>query len=182
MSSLARRWAMALFEVAHARGALETVAQDLAGIDAVVADPGIRAVVARPELPPSVRKTIVARLGEGRHEFVRNLLEALGARRRLAVLLDLRAAFDALVLESKNEVIAVVESAHAIADPMRGQLVAMAHRLSGRVAHLQFKLKPELVGGIRLRVGNTLWDGSVAAALDELRLRLLEVPLARASN
>ncbi|MBI5852286.1 MAG: ATP synthase F1 subunit delta [Planctomycetes bacterium] len=182
MSSLARRWAKALFEVAHARGALETVGTDLVGIDDVLADPTIRAVVARPELSPSVRRTIVKQLGEGRHEFVRNLLEALGARRRLAVLLDLRAAFDALVLESRNEVVAVVESAHEIAGSMRGQLVAMAHRLSGRVAHLQFEVKPELVGGIRLRVGNTLWDGSVAAALGELRLRLLAAPLARAST
>ncbi|MCC6785698.1 MAG: ATP synthase F1 subunit delta [Planctomycetes bacterium] len=182
MSTLSRRWARALFEVAASQSAVDAVAADLAGIDGVLADPELREFIARPELQATARQVIQQRLGEGRHALVRNLLGVLAERRRLGLLLELRLAFDELVLSSRGEVRGLVETAHALGEAERERLAATAAKLSGRVVHLAVQVKPELIGGIRLRVGNTLWDGSVAQALDELRERLLEAPLARAAH
>ena len=180
MTSLARRYARALFEVAEERKATEAVAADLAHFDAVLADADLRAAVLRPELPASLVGRLVAKLGEGRHELVRNLLLALAGRRRLGLLVELRAAFDALALASRGEVEGVVESARPLAAAEVDALAAEASRLSGRKVHLRVREVPELIGGVRLRVGNTLWDGSVASQLEGLRQRLRDVPIASA--
>lgn len=178
MTAIARRWARALFEVSEARQVIDAVAGELASLDEILADAELRAIVTRAELPGSVVHKIVERLAEGRHELVRNLLVAIGTRRRLPVLVDLRAAFDSLVLASRGEVTGTVESARALGAAELAGLEAAAAKLSGKKVHLTVRENPGLIGGVRLRVGNTLWDGSVVAALEGLRERLLEVPIA----
>jgi F-type H+-transporting ATPase subunit delta len=178
MSVLARRYARALFEVAEARAAVDAVAADLASIDAVFADPELRTHVLRSDLSARAVGSLLARLGEGRHELVRNLLRALGQRRRHHVLPDLAAAFEAIARDARGEIAGVAESAGPLGDAERDALRALAGRLSGRSVHLEFHEDPELIGGVRLRLGNTLYDGSVAATLAGLRQRLLDVRIA----
>ncbi|MEY2982568.1 MAG: synthase delta subunit, partial [Planctomycetota bacterium] len=81
MTLLAGRYARALFEVADARGAVDAVAADLAAIDGILADPELRAHAARADLSGGAARVLLDRLGEGRHELVRNLFEVLKRRR-----------------------------------------------------------------------------------------------------
>ena len=175
---LARRYAKALFEAAQGAGAVDTIAADLAAIDAVVADSGVRRVVVSPEISGAVRGQVVARLGEGRHALTRNLLGVLARRRRTAILPELRAAFDADVRESRGEVTGVVESARSLGSDALAEVEQLAGKLAGgRTVYLTVRENPSLIGGIRLKIGNTLFDGSVATQLDELHKRLMEAPI-----
>lgn len=63
---------------------------------------------------------------------------------------------------------AIVESATELSDDMRYQLKAGLSKKYGRDLTLQYALKPELLGGIRVRVGSDVWDGSVKARLEAL--------------
>ncbi|MBX7207980.1 MAG: ATP synthase F1 subunit delta [Verrucomicrobiaceae bacterium] len=67
---------------------------------------------------------------------------------------------------------AVVESATAISDDMRFQLKAGLAKKYGRELALQFQVVPELLGGIRVKVGSDVWDGSVKARLEALKNQL----------
>lgn len=67
---------------------------------------------------------------------------------------------------------AIVESATELSDDMRYQLKAGLSKKYGRDLSLQFALKPELLGGIRVRVGSDVWDGSVKARLEALAVSL----------
>lgn len=177
MTSLARRYARALFEVAQERDAVDPVAADLAAIDTVLQDPELRGIVAREDLSARAISGLTSRLAEGRHELVQNLLHTLESRRRHTVLLGLRESYDALVRAARGEITGTAEVAREVGDEQRRALEELAGRLSGKRVHLRFQQAPELIGGVRLRLGNTLYDGSVATRLEELQKKLLEAPL-----
>lgn len=178
MSPLARRYARALFEVAQEKGVVDAIAADIASIDGALADEGLRALVAREDLSGRAVAQLLGKLGEGRHALVGNLLTALESRRRHPVLLELRAAFDHFVREARGELVGVAESARPLDGESEQALAQLAGRLSGRKVDLRFEHEPELIGGVRLRLGNTLYDGSIATRLEELHQRLLDAPLA----
>lgn len=178
MSGLVRRWAQAAFDVASAQGAVDAVGQDLAQIAEVLNDADLRALVQRPELSTSLRDRLTLGLSRDRHPLTGNLLRALAARRRLALLTELPKAFEALVLASRGEVRGVVETSHPLDEAAMATLGRAAEQLSGQKVVLDVRQNPALIGGVRLRVGNTLWDGSVSARLERLRQQLLEAPLA----
>jgi F-type H+-transporting ATPase subunit delta len=67
---------------------------------------------------------------------------------------------------------AQVESASELDSTMRSQLQESLNRKYGRPLALEFSLKPELLGGIRVRVGSDVWDGTVKARLEALRSQL----------
>lgn len=64
---------------------------------------------------------------------------------------------------------ATVESATALEPAQQQQLQQSLNAKYGREISLAFSLKPELLGGIRVRVGSDVWDGSVKARLEGLK-------------
>ncbi|MBL8756526.1 MAG: F0F1 ATP synthase subunit delta, partial [Planctomycetes bacterium] len=93
-------------------------------------------------------------------------------RRRLDVLFDLGPAFRALAMAARGEVDGVAESAHPLEAADLAALTELAGRLSGKKVRLTVAIRPELLGGVRLCVGNVLYDGSLRAALDQLEHKL----------
>jgi F-type H+-transporting ATPase subunit delta len=96
----------------------------------------------------------------------------LQQRRRLDVLFDLGPAYRAMVMNARGEVDGVAESAHALDAQELAALAELASRLSGKKVKLTTAHRPELLGGVRLRVGNVLYDGSLRATLDQLEQKL----------
>ncbi|MGA0868373.1 MAG: F0F1 ATP synthase subunit delta, partial [Planctomycetota bacterium] len=81
--------------------------------------------------------------------------------------------FDELVRQARGEVRGRVETAGPIDEAQRGSIQELASKLAGRSVALEFSDNPALLGGVRLQLGNTLYDGSVATRLGALRQRLL---------
>jgi F-type H+-transporting ATPase subunit delta len=178
MSLLGRRYARALFEAARDQNAVDAVANDLVAIDAVVEDPQVAAAITNPDVSAEARGRVLARLGEGRHQLTQNVLAVLNRRRRTELLLELREAYEVDVRESRGEVVGIVESAKGLGPAELEGIEALAGRLAGgKQVYLTVRENPALIGGIRLKLGNTLYDGSVATQLDELHRRLMEAPL-----
>ncbi len=67
---------------------------------------------------------------------------------------------------------AIVESATELDATQRQQLQQSLNSKYGRSLALEFSLNPELLGGIRVRVGSDVWDGSVKARLENLKAQL----------
>ena len=65
-----------------------------------------------------------------------------------------------------------VESATPLSDDMRYQLKAGLAKKYSHELTLDFHVKPELLGGIRVKVGSDVWDGSVKARLEALKNQL----------
>lgn len=67
---------------------------------------------------------------------------------------------------------AVVESATFLTDDIQAGLKSSLSQKYGRELALEFHIKPELLGGIRVKVGSDVWDGSVKARLEALKASL----------
>ena len=67
---------------------------------------------------------------------------------------------------------ALVESATPLTADLQSNLASSLAAKYGRPLSLEFQTQPELLGGIRVKVGSDVWDGSVKARLENLRVSL----------
>lgn len=172
MTLLAKRYATALFALAKDKGAADAVAADMAVLHSELHSPGASALLTSPDVSIEERDKVLSKLTEGRHELVANLVGVLQHRRRLEVLADMPTSYRALLMEERGEVEGVAESAHPLGAEELTALTDLAKRLSGKKVVLTAKHNPALLGGVRLIVGNVLYDGSLQAALTQLRNKL----------
>ena len=112
--------------------------------------------------------------------FVSGALDANRARRvgqRLASSdrrgsLSILAEFHRLLQLNHGRHVAVIESATALAGPVREEILADLSRVYGPRLHTAFAENPTLVGGVRIRVGSDVYDGSLRSRLAALAARL----------
>ncbi|MCP5557206.1 MAG: F0F1 ATP synthase subunit delta [Verrucomicrobiaceae bacterium] len=81
-------------------------------------------------------------------------------------------AFSVLVRTEVERQRALVESATALGDGIKSELQTGLSKKYGRPLNVEFSVKPELIGGIRVRVGSDVWDGSVKSRLELLHSSL----------
>jgi len=111
---------------------------------------------------------IDGRLDEGRVRQVARRLGGSGRRGSIAVLSSLRR----MVKLDRDRHRAVVETATSLPDDLRDEVQADLARLYGSGLATSFETRPDLIGGMRIRVGSDVYDGSVRARLAAIESRL----------
>lgn len=172
MTLLAKRYATALHVLATQQQAVDAVAADLAAVHAALASPAARALITSPDVTAAECAGVLGKLVAGRHTLVQNLVGVLQHRRRLDVLFDLHPAYRALMMAARGELEGVAETAHPLGADELAALTALAGRLTGKKVQLTVAQRADLLGGVRLRLGNVLYDGSLRASLDQLQQKL----------
>ncbi|MCB1228314.1 MAG: F0F1 ATP synthase subunit delta [Verrucomicrobiales bacterium] len=102
---------------------------------------------------------------------VRQVVEKVGASKPRSYVGILN-SFAHLVRSEVERQRAIVEHATDLDDSMKEQLRRSLSQKYNRDLQLEFVLKPELFGGVRVRVGSDVWDGSVKARLENLQAQL----------
>ena len=108
-------------------------------------------------------------LDEGR---VRSVVSKVGSSKPRGYLGILHAFFRQVSSEVNGQS-AKVDSATELSPDLQAQLKSGLESKSGRALDLSFSVNPELLGGIRVKVGSDVWDGSVKARLEALRDQLV---------
>jgi F-type H+-transporting ATPase subunit delta len=164
-----RDYAQAIYELA-----LQAWIQQLGDVqEALAKDASLRTAVANPRVEIGDRLGLLAQatpggLGEGVRKFLGTLLEA-GHLDQLEAIL---AEFGRLVRRRPERRVAQVTSAVPLtADEQEALRVRLADRF-GADLEFQFEVDASLIGGVRLRVGDQVIDGSVVGKLAALRDRL----------
>ena len=116
----------------------------------------MRACIANGRLHPTRVKNVVKRVIEAKP---RAYLQILSAFQRLV----------RLEIEKRS---ALIETAELISPPLRDQLRADFHRKYGEDLEFNYVTNSELIGGLRVKVGSHVWDGSVRGRLENLRHEL----------
>ena len=170
---MARRYAEAAFEIAQRDGTVEAWLDDLAAASASLAQDDVLRVLANPAIPYLERAEVVARImGDRISKPVRNLMLLLLQRGRIERLTDIERQFRRLYDRREGITAATVTSAAPLDD---AETVALRDRLTemtgGRV-DLTFAIDPAILGGVVVRLGDRLIDGSVLGRLERLRSRL----------
>jgi F-type H+-transporting ATPase subunit delta len=174
-SARPRRYAEALFEIAKERGALDAWAGDLHAALERLGSEQVLHQFGNPELQPAqVRDALQQLLGSTGAPEIRNLLTLLIHRRQLGQLPAVVQRYEELVNQERHIETATVSTAV----PLSADEVALIQRRLAERRHasaivINQQVDPSMVGGIVVRIGDTLLDGSVGARLATLRQSLL---------
>lgn len=173
--SLARRYALALFELARESGTVAAAGEELTRAASTFAEPTLAPVVLNPGIAAASRRAIVGRVVErlGVSATVGNLIRLLADRDRLSLLPDVVRAYERFVDRELGRARVTVRSATALSDAQRTELEALARRLTGsREVVASVAVDPNILGGVVLDVGGTVYDGSVKTQLERLADRM----------
>ncbi len=170
------RYAEALFALAKRRGVLEVVRRDVERFGREVQGPAASSLFDA-RRPVQDRRTHALEKCAGMNAYVRNLVMLLFDKRREAVLRDLGRAFHERVLQDQGVAEGVVESARALPCAEIEALARGVGARLGKTIRLENRVRPELLGGVRVVVAGRMLDHSLRGRLEELEKRLLATPL-----
>lgn len=165
--SLGRRYARALLPLAKQAGRLEEAGAELHVLARVFAEPRLAAIIVNPTLGAAARRDLTEGVlaAAGTSTMVANLVRILVQRDRLTHLPDIARAYDALLDRELNRVRVGVRSAAPLPEAVEAEIAALARRLAGKDVIMSSEVDPELLGGVVLDVGGTVYDGSVRTRL-----------------
>ena len=167
--TVARNYAEALFAAGAKFG---EVLDAVAG--AIQADPRIAAVLESPRVSKAAKSQILERAlkGEAPREFVR-FLQAVVRRGRQGLLSEIAQAYQVLLDQKLNRVHAGVTLANEPDARTQNQVVERLAKALGREVRAYFRADPKILGGVVVRVGDRIFDGSVRRRLTALQRRML---------
>jgi F-type H+-transporting ATPase subunit delta len=176
--STARRYAEAAFEIAERDDSMEAWTAALAVAQKRLLDPRVTRLLSNPAVPAASRVEALGRIvGDDVTGAQRNLLALMVRRGRFEQLPAVIREFGRLYRLREGIVEATVTSA-AVLD--RAEVEALQGRLesmTGARIELSQEVDPELLGGLRVRVGDQLIDGSVRGRLERLRTDLTNIAI-----
>ena len=176
MKALAERYAGALVDVAIENKQAEQMKQELAAFAAIVRESAeLHAFLSNPTIARAGKhaaiEQLVARMGASR--TLRNYLFVIVDQRRAGMLIEIEQAFSALLDARQGITQATVTSAANLTAEERVELDAALAKLTDRKVQARFTTNAALIGGAVVRIGSTIYDGSVRAQLDRLRARMI---------
>jgi F-type H+-transporting ATPase subunit delta len=166
-----RGYATALVAVADAEGVLDRVADELFAFSkAVEQDPKLRDALTDKALPLENRRALIRDILDGRaHDVTVTLASFIVEAGRARDLGKIAEGVAALSAEQREQAIAEVRSAVPISDAQRKRLEAALSSATGRKIEAKVVVDPTLVGGVIARVGDLVFDGSIASRLEDAR-------------
>jgi F-type H+-transporting ATPase subunit delta len=168
-----RRYAEAAFQIASRDGALDEWAAGLDLAAALVADARVAAIVDNPARPHRERLQVLETLLGGRvPEGILRLAGLLAQRSRVGRLPDVAADYRRLLDHERGIVEARVTSAAPLTADETDAVRAWVERTTGAAVTLSATVDDSLIGGLTVRVGDTLMDASVRGRLERLRTQL----------
>ena len=175
MRSASLQYATALADIALEQGASEPVKKQLEEFDAAYAESAeLRNVLANPAVELSAKHGVIEKLAArmGASRIVRNFLFVVVDNQRTHLLPEILQAFEEVLRQRQGVAEAEVTSAAELTGPQKTQLQQTLERLTGRKIQAKYSLDPALLGGAVVRIGDTIYDGSVRNRLNQMRARL----------
>nr|AIA11455.1 ATP synthase delta (OSCP) subunit [uncultured bacterium] len=157
--TVARPYAEAAFKLARETGTLERWSDMLALIEAVVTEEHVAARIGDPNVEDRALES--------------NLVQVLIENGRLELVPHIHTLFDALRREQEGVLDARIISALPIGEEQVQPLLGAIERKYGRKVNAQVEVDPELIGGVRIIVGDKVIDATVRGRLETMAVALM---------
>ena len=175
MSALAERYAAALADVALERKSGEAVRNDLAAfVETFLASADLRNALESPAVDSAVKNKVITAVAAkmGLNDAVRNFIYLIVDHRRTHLFHEILPVFRTELNKRLGIAEAEVTTARALSDAEKTDLLAVLERRTGKKIEASFAEDASLLGGAVVRVGSTVYDGSVREQLSRLREQL----------
>jgi len=172
-STIARPYAEAAFRLADGQGKLADWSAALANLAAVAADARVKAAVGDPNLPAAkVAGLFISILAGKLTGETENFVRVLAENGRLDVLAEIRTQYEILKNEREGTVEAEVYTAFEMNAAQVDDLVQRLEKRTGRKVRTKVLIDKNLIGGVKIVIGDKVIDGSARAQLGALEAAL----------
>jgi ATP synthase F1 delta subunit len=170
MEEIAKVYARSLFEVAREHGRLDPVREQLGQfVDALNQNRELAVFFFSPYFSIKEKQDALARVLEGADEIFLNFLELLIEKHRMPVIFRIRQALEQLWEEENRTLPVEITSAIELDEGTTESLATQIAERAGRKVKLSTRVDPEILGGLVVRVGNSILDASIRNRLEQLR-------------
>jgi F-type H+-transporting ATPase subunit delta len=175
LKSASLQYANALADIALAQGAAEPAAKQLHEFGVAYGQSAeLRTFLASPAVSIGAKHAVIeeitARLGASK--IIRNFLFVLADHRRTQLIPEVISTFHQVIRQRQGVAEAEVSSAVELSAGQKKEMAATLARLTGNKVETKYALNPALLGGAVVRIGDTIYDGSLRTRLNEMRARL----------
>ena len=170
MEQIADVYARALFEVAKEHDVLDRVHEELGEFaEALSEERTLQVFLFSPYFSSQEKREGVRKIVSDADERVVNFLELLAERHRMPALFRIKRELDALWAEENKLLPVTVTSAIELDEGLVEEIGERIQEQTGRKVELSSNVDPEVLGGLMVRVGNMVLDGTVRNRLERLR-------------
>lgn len=180
--SVSRVYAQALLELAAALGQADELADEAGELLGLLSqEPDLDVLLSSRALNSSQRSGVVEQLFKGRvSDVLYRFIQVVNRKDRLGALAGILVTYRGLVSEARGELGVDVYVAEALSDEASRGVAESIGGAMGKQVQLHQHVDPELIGGLKVRVGDRLIDGSVATQLRIMKRKLVDAGRERA--
>ncbi|HET7615906.1 MAG TPA: F0F1 ATP synthase subunit delta [Bacillales bacterium] len=173
--AVTKRYARALFEIADEHGKIEEIDEDLQAVLQAFQDEGAGKLFMHPRLDAEEKKKIIDAFASKVTSEVSNFLKVLVDRHREEELAGIIKQYEAMANEARGIIDAVVTTAMPLTDNEKKKLADQFGEALNKQIRIQERIDPEIIGGMMIRIGNRVYDGTVAGKLSRFKQSLTQV-------
>lgn len=167
--TVARPYAQAAFDEASKLGDLKNWSDMLQSLAQAVANPEVHALITSPRVVKSQLEGLMQALCGGKTSAVgQNFIKLMVENQRLIILPEIAAMFETMRAEAEKSVDVVVTSAFDLNEAQKQKIASAMKKRVGCEIRLSCEINRELLGGIIIRAGDKVIDGSARTQLSEL--------------
>ena len=174
-SIVANRYAQSLFQLATEKQVVVEVNADLEELVKVIeTTPEFVSLLTTPKFSIERKKQIVSEIFAGSNPIVVNTLELLIDKKRIDEIGNLAQAYKQLAAEAQGSAEATVFSTRALTDAEKDEISSSFGKLVGKEKlSITNVIDPSILGGVRVQIGNYIFDNTVASKLENLKRTLV---------
>ena len=175
VQAVARRYAVALADVALARGEAREVQQEMLAWEQMFqSNPVLMEVFRNPTIALDKKRAVLNRVIELTKPgpTTVNFLKVLLQNQRLTELGEINRKFAEVLDQRAGVVAATVTTARSVPEDAQQRLHQKLLALTGKKVRINFAIDPEMIGGLVTRIGSTVYDGSVRNQLQQIKEKM----------
>ena len=173
---LARRYALALYEIGEQKNRVESILQDLREIvDIIYNNKEFQDVIKHPQISTSRKKEIFSNVFKGKvDDELLSFLILLIEKERILYIDEILIEFERIHLEKNNTVVAQVKTVVPLIEDEKHKLKSKLESIYNKNIIMNEELDATIIGGVYVRVGNDVIDGTIKAKLDDMKKLMLK--------
>lgn len=173
ISTIARPYAVAVYDLAKENNALSTWSEMLGLVSAVATDDYMQAYINDPKvLNADLENTFLKVCGDQLNDHAKNLIKMLIEYKRMSIIPAITCAFEALKSADEGVLEAKIISAIQLSQTEIVNLVNKLEAKFGKKITAKLAIDTEIIGGIKIIVGDTVIDASIKSQLQNLAYSL----------